>query len=1582
MRSRFEGYPWTDAKGLCSILRNPSIWGPIFPKSDDRQAAKRAAKRTPVIQNLPYVKVFNVTSDTVFGTVIIELLTSPTGRKELDKEFSKRFKGLQFRKSIAERIYYHHLAQYEGKIPRFDEICEKRTDKSWHFVPANLRAWLARKQISPEDQRTLSLYACYLALREPEQAEEILKVFVNHDVAFLNWLSNEDVISESSPVLRPQSLPEPAQARTQAEAQAETQDVTAIAVAPVVVLDDKRVQVEAASLPADSAELVRLLTSSSDWDRELSIDQLRSAIHLLTRKAERHANPLHDFDEIRHRVSASLEKVAQIPWLECDLSIDQYLSLPPNISVERALEHFASLEREATRLLQVHNQLKTLVSKLGGEPSPCVPREATSLKDMAACLEERAASLTEKLHDLSLREERVVEFFDRFAAADQENAQWLIENTDPSRWVDIVWFHAASSVMTGAGRRYEKLVRRFDLIGLIVAYLWHLNADKAIEIACAIVGKQQRPFTCQQLVEALAWLTLAQLQELADACTNNVSDIAKLILAAAIDPEHLEEGSNSSPLPADFDQRCAVNEAGDVVVLNARDLIQPTMIQSWPAAVIKGAVPLSYLLSDHFRQALGTAPASLREAVAEFLRRSEFRAAWDAAATDPELQQSVAEGLKNRRAAILKDYEELLIEAQNARIHDEYIDLCLTEMENAFDTFDFNQALQRLNELASLVRRFKALRDPARAALVKFLQEAKLSVQDEESLEHLRQRVDLFRDQHREQRLHLLELERAARDDRLPSSLRKAWSDFARDMDRPTFWPSEEKSRALAEAIDTFVRFIFGKLRFRDDDPPIADTLVERLDEWIRTQLRTGLAAEEPGRNAAIQALCGLAQEIKEFAPDGHVLRVVSASEPTPRLLQDSTEVVEQLPPAGVEEDREQEKETQRQAEVQYRTEESQRVEEERSRGTKAENKRLEPINRGGRSRVSPPNRERQPAQGSRTWEPKPELICWKSNWQWIPAVEVPDSFLESSKLTTFQNERSLAEDGSREGCWHLEQINGQVVVHWNDNEALREFKVTLGENNYLLFKLSGQDQNQGRLVKAPSSGSYLVMAPEDWERDEALSGLPLVVPESVSITGYRGHFFLLEKNSGKKIAFHTPGGSPVVIESRALRFELVGTRLPDASENIGPLFGCVPPKIRVLDSQRWRDVGTIVVGEEGSGRGRWRTAFPPVPGKAEQDLPSEVATRKGGWYFLRFHDVDGDLIESMDFRFVCALKEIKIPQPVPFPSEDGHRPTCVEFLHEPGCFIQPADGPGSSISIETQVNKTILSIPPGAACDKSRWFVKLEASPQVEVTILVERLWWAVEEEEAEPVTWQDKVLPLSRGDLAATSTKALWIKLPKRRWTDTINVGFTREGARAYSVKVTEETVAITLRDFGDTQITMSPGTAPLQLWIWIHEMSYTGTFCQLVIKVGCRLCNFSASTAEDVFRHIESQHLDGLLRPLTYQELQAYIPTLPPAIYKCHYCPMFVRSDDPSNPTSAITWHIERDCPNVARGREAREPVKIVFNSISDADEIRKHIITDLPHIHKCELCSDYLKEATQSDKFRHLIESHRAQLYQLQ
>lgn len=639
----------------------------------------------------------------------------------------------------------------------------------------------------------------------------------------------------------------------------------------------------------------------------------------------------------------------------------------------------------------------------------------------------------------------------------------------------------------------------------------------------------------------------------------------------------------------------------------------------------------------------------------------------------------------------------------------------------------------------------------------------------------------------------------------------------------------------------------------------------------------------------------------------------------------------------------------------------------------KAKRGRREPIKRGGKPRGPAQDLEKGRTQGVPLRLPKPEIVCWKRERQWVVAVEVPEELLEKPGLTVLQSGSSLLRDEIEEACWRLEQVSGDVIVRWNEAEAVREVKVNLGQKNYLLFKLTGQNLNQGRRVKSPSSGPYLVIAPNDWKRDELLAGPPPVMPESTSLVGYQAHFFDLERGGDQEIAFHLPDGRRRVLKAKAPRFDLVGNRIEDASEHMGPLFGKGPPRIRALDAQAWQEVSTVVIGEEGRGRRKWRTEFRPDPDKMEQDLPSEVADRKGGWYFLRFYDRDGDLIESMDFRFLSVLKEIRVHQPSRFLPEEGHGPVCVEFVHEAGCAVQPSNSSARSVQIEYRDDRTILSIPPDPTCDEARWLVGQHDGPHVEVTILVERLWWAVGEEGNPPSEWKDRPLTLLHGDFAATSKKALWLRLPRHRWVDKVFVGFEQSKARKYPVKGMDRTVAIALRDFGDAIEASRVGRFPFKLWINLNERRFEGIVCELETKMCCRLCDFATYSEEEMLSHIHASHLSDFMRHLTYEELRERIPSLPYKIYQCSYCNYYVESDDVDPTISVICNHIERDCPKVPRGIGK---VQIRFRIVSDPDEIRQFVIKNLPHIYKCNLCGLTYAE---NDMMNHLVGSHRNELY---
>lgn len=487
---------------------------------------------------------------------------------------------------------------------------------------------------------------------------------------------------------------------------------------------------------------------------------------------------------------------------------------------------------------------------------------------------------------------------------------------------------------------------------------------------------------------------------------------------------------------------------------------------------------------------------------------------------------------------------------------------------------------------------------------------------------------------------------------------------------------------------------------------------------------------------------------------------------------------------------------------------------------SRAKEGRRKPVHRGGKPRGPTQPKERRTTRETASRRPKPEIVCWERAQQWFIGVEVPeDLFTEGDHLEVYQDGSPLSRDDSREGCWLLNSISGQVTVQWNEGNAIEEVNLTLGQDGYLLFKLSGGGLNQGRRVRSASSGSYLVAAPDSWERDEMVAGVPPVIPEPIALDGYSAHFFELEKGGETRIVFRTPEGYPITVPLSSVCFELVGVQLEDISEGVGPLFSD-PPKIRALDTQAWKEVKTIVIGEEGSGRGKWRTSFNPVTDGQEQELPSELRNRRGGWYFLRFYDGNDELVESMDFRFLSGLKRIRVPELSPFPSGDGHKAVCVQLFHEPGIAIQAVED-WPNVPIERGDSQTTLTIPPDYASDVTRWLVGYENGPQVEVTILVERLWWSLGEEAAEPSQWEDKPLALSPDDLTAISKKALWLRFPKCRWVDNILVGFERAKARPYSIKVAEKTLAVPLREFTDAKGAMDQ-TQDQRLKVWMKRDS----------------------------------------------------------------------------------------------------------------------------------------------------------------
>ncbi len=530
----------------------------------------------------------------------------------------------------------------------------------------------------------------------------------------------------------------------------------------------------------------------------------------------------------------------------------------------------------------------------------------------------------------------------------------------------------------------------------------------------------------------------------------------------------------------------------------------------------------------------------------------------------------------------------------------------------------------------------------------------------------------------------------------------------------------------------------------------------------------------------------------------------------------------EELERLEAEEQQKDEEERRRDEEVRKRVEEAQHKKEETHGGGQRP-----PLKRGGRSRGSTKRREME--QGPRTKFPslKPEIICWNEGWRWIVGIEVPE---ELETLSVAQNEEHLDQDTTDESRYRLRHAEGVVKVTWAVGQ--KDIPVVTAERNYLIFKMRKDWKGLGRLVRHPTTGYYLAIVPPGWKRDEEASGPASVAPESVQLDGYKAHFFYQEQDGNMAIGFITTNEQRIRVESGSPHFQLVGREIDDASEYMGPLFGEQPPRIQTLDKKGWNDVGVIVVGEEGSSRNRWRTQFIPQVDVKEHKLPEEIADRHGGWYFLRIYDNDDNLIESMDFRFMMALNDIHMEKPDCLPGTSGYNDVIVQFLHKTDCKPELMDEDiQHALEIHLESGKTIVTIPPKPNCDKTHWILR-GGDAEVEATVLVERIWWALEVAKITPTDWVDKPITLSRKDFTATTEKALWMRFPHLRFVRKISLGFDRSKSRNYQVEVEEKEIAIPLRDFCDAQ-EIEKQHEEIDMKIWVQPGG-AKTYETVIVKV----------------------------------------------------------------------------------------------------------------------------------------------------
>ena len=426
----------------------------------------------------------------------------------------------------------------------------------------------------------------------------------------------------------------------------------------------------------------------------------------------------------------------------------------------------------------------------------------------------------------------------------------------------------------------------------------------------------------------------------------------------------------------------------------------------------------------------------------------------------------------------------------------------------------------------------------------------------------------------------------------------------------------------------------------------------------------------------------------------------------------------------------------------------------------------------------------------------KPALVC-RLTGRWVVGVEVPDELCEEEPKV--QQGSTDLEDPRRLGWWLLLDPLGAVNVKTTDGTVY-----PIEAAPYRCFKLS-RNQEHGRLVKNPTAGNILVVAPADWR----LEGHRLCSPPQTVLGGTcRAYPCFLSPNEAEAVRFRTPEGSCVEVYSRGALFDLEGHRVDDAHADAGPFFGPEPPHLECLPGATYCKV---VAGEAGEVQSRKRWAKSAAT--YEQLLPI-IRERGAGWFFLRIYDEKEDLVDTLDFRFATGLDGVEIESVPEAPGPQGHRSARVMFRHQSGLSIRPST---EKVRTKAVPQGSVAYLPAEPEWNATSWIVSAGEARQVELQLRLNRVWWALGEtgRRPSPGQWTDRpVPPIPAQDLPAASTRLL--RLRGVRGARELTLGFDFERRRPLHIGGEQDEVDFRLSDLVEAEELKQPGAWPLKLWI----------------------------------------------------------------------------------------------------------------------------------------------------------------------
>jgi hypothetical protein len=423
----------------------------------------------------------------------------------------------------------------------------------------------------------------------------------------------------------------------------------------------------------------------------------------------------------------------------------------------------------------------------------------------------------------------------------------------------------------------------------------------------------------------------------------------------------------------------------------------------------------------------------------------------------------------------------------------------------------------------------------------------------------------------------------------------------------------------------------------------------------------------------------------------------------------------------------------------------------------------------------------------------------------------------------------------------------------------------------------------------------------------------------------------------------------------------------------MGPLFVGELPVLEV-DAGALAMVRTIIVGAEGHGTGRWRKQYERNENDVEcWPLPDDVRRQGSGWYFIRLYNVEDDLIDSLDFRYIGGLRSVEVSA-----CDVKHRlnenQVRVTFVHDEGVSVSMAETMPPLIEHSTQRE------PPSTlfawSCDPSireAAFDVYDRGRPVRITLDTDRIWWAIVDpsQEVEPV-WKSSPIQTAPDAFTPTSNARLLIRFSRSSKVHAL-IGFQRNNPRPVPIRP-EGLATLHLHEFSEAPDLNECGMQKLKLWVCGDGSEFELDIVNVSIPMKCPWCDSHMNEQNEMIDHILNQHHGQCFERLVLRGEGINNLTEPSALFLCLECGQFYPYS--SLPEQNAITRMSIHCNNLHE--------RMSYKRVHSPLDIRNLLGLEEKWVWKCKLGScqpivPRLKdEAALVDKKAHLKEEHHTEL----